>query len=142
MVQALQPERILNQTPLFQIKLILQNTEQQALEIPGLTLIPLPIEETTAPFDLVLSMKEGRDHLVGTVTYNKALFDTTTITQLLQRFQTLLENIVSDPDTPIADLNLLTEEEKNQLTQVQMPAGVALSQKNLERLMLELGSLS
>ncbi|MFG6107725.1 amino acid adenylation domain-containing protein [Leptothoe sp. EHU-05/26/07-4] len=142
LVQALQPERALNQTPLFQIKLILQNTEESSLEIPGLTLVPLQIDETTAPFDLILSFKEGRHGLTGTLTYNKSLFESTTIDQLLQRFENLLEKIIDAPDTALTDINLLSDIERKQLAQVQVAENMTLSQQDLEGLMLELNNLS
>jgi len=49
--------------------------------------------------------------------YNTDLFDKDTISQFLAHFQTLLKEIVANPDFPIADLPLLSNAESHQLLQ-------------------------
>src|SRR5262249_50539923 len=47
--------------------------------------------------------------------YRAELFEAATIERMASHFQILLESIVADPDTPIADLSLLTSSERRQL---------------------------
>ncbi len=115
LVEALQPERDLSHTPLFQTAFALQNAPMEALELPGLTLTPLDVDTGTAKFDLMLVMAERPDGLSGVVEYNTDLFDTATIRRMVGHFQTLLTGIVSDPEQPISHLPLLTEREQQQL---------------------------
>ncbi len=115
LVEALQPERDLSHTPLFQVMFILQNAPMPKVELPGLTLSPLSTETSTAKFDLTLSMEKTVDGLVGSWEYNTDLFDAETITRMTGHFQTLLEEIVAHPEQQIAELPLLTEVERHQL---------------------------
>ncbi|MDB6447179.1 condensation domain-containing protein, partial [Pseudomonas sp. 21TX0197] len=56
-VEALQPERSLGHSPLFQAMLVLGNTPQdQALALPGLSLTPLAPATGTTQFDVSLSL--------------------------------------------------------------------------------------
>jgi len=115
LVNALQPERDLSHTPLFQVMFILQNAPMEALELPGLTLSQLEVGTGVATFDLTLAIGEGPDGLSGALEYNTDLFDAATIQRMVGHFQTLLEGIVADPDQPISTLPLLTETEGHQL---------------------------
>ena len=114
-VEALQPERDLSHTPLFQVMFGLQNTPVEPLELPGLTLSPMEFETGVAMFDLTLMMAESPEGLVASFEYNSDLFDRATIIRLAQHFQILLEAILADPDRPISQLPLTSETERRQL---------------------------
>ncbi|ACK67014.1 amino acid adenylation domain protein [Rippkaea orientalis PCC 8801] len=113
-VETLQPERTLDQTPLFQVLLVFQNTPISSLELPGITLTPLDLYEGEAKFDLVLFIEETDDGIEGTWKYKSNLFKATTITQLSTHFQTLLNSIVNNSNLTIEDLEMKTEAEKHQ----------------------------
>nr|AXN93624.1 PuwG [Symplocastrum muelleri NIVA-CYA 644] len=114
-VEALQPERNLSYSPLFQVMFILQNTPMGELELPGLTLTPLEIETGIAKFDLTLSMQETPQGIMGTWEYNSDLFEADTIDRMAVHFQNLLSAIVADPSQEIARLQFLSETERQQL---------------------------
>jgi len=97
--------------PLSQVMFVLQNVPSQPLELPGLTVSSLEIDNGTADFDLFLSMFESGENLSGVLKYNTDLFDHTTITLMLNQFQLLLESIVENPDQPLSSLPLLTQTE-------------------------------
>ncbi|MBD1806974.1 hypothetical protein H6F98_16165 [Microcoleus sp. FACHB-SPT15] len=103
-VQQLVNSLNLVQTPLSQVMFALQNVPKQPLKLSGLTVSSLDIENGTADFDLSLSMVEGAQELTGVFKYNTDLFDDATITQMLGHFQTLLEEIVANPEQPISSL--------------------------------------
>ncbi|HOR01629.1 MAG TPA: condensation domain-containing protein, partial [Anaerolineae bacterium] len=86
-VDALQPERDLSRTPLFQVMLTLQNTAPQAPELPGLALSPEPAFGGAAKFDLTLTLAEAAEELRGTLEYCTDLYDAATIERLLGHFQ-------------------------------------------------------
>ena len=67
LVEALQPERDLSHTPLFQVMFVLQNAPMSEVELTGLTVSSLPIETTTAKFDLTLSMENTNHWTSGRV---------------------------------------------------------------------------
>ncbi|MEA5561957.1 non-ribosomal peptide synthase/polyketide synthase [Planktothrix agardhii] len=127
LVEALQPERDLSHTPLFQVAFVLQNTPKSEIAMTGLTVTDLPPENTTAKFDLTLAMVNTDDGLKGVWEYNTDLFESSTIERLSGHFLNLLGGIVANPQARISQLPLLTESETNQLliewnnTQVDYP---------------------
>ncbi|MFO0165964.1 MAG: amino acid adenylation domain-containing protein, partial [Microcystis sp.] len=127
LVEALQPERDLSHTPLFQVAFVLQNTPKSEIAMTGLTVTDLPPENTTAKFDLTLAMVSTDDGLKGVWEYNTDLFESSTIERLSGHFLNLLGGIAANPQARISQLPLLTESETNQLliewnnTQVDYP---------------------
>ena len=115
LVEELQPERDRSRTPLFQVMFVLQNTPTSALELPGLTVNSLNINNGTAKFDLTLFIMETAQGLRASLEYNTDLFNAATITRMLGNFQTLLEGIVANPQQRLLDLPLLTAAEQHQL---------------------------
>ncbi|QDL09660.1 non-ribosomal peptide synthetase [Brasilonema octagenarum UFV-E1] len=115
LVEALQPERDLSYTPLFQVMFALQNASTSQVELTGLTVTPLITEGTTAKFDLTLIMQNTATGLVGFWEYNTDLFDASTIERLTGHFVTLLEGIIANPQQQISQLPLLTAAEQQQL---------------------------
>ncbi|MEH2092715.1 condensation domain-containing protein [Nostoc sp.] len=75
LVEALQPERDLSHTPLFQTMFVLLNAPMSEIELTELSISGLPIGITTAKFDLTLSMENTPIGLFGGWEYNTDLFD-------------------------------------------------------------------
>ncbi|MBR8837984.1 MAG: amino acid adenylation domain-containing protein [Stigonema ocellatum SAG 48.90 = DSM 106950] len=115
LVEALQPQRDLSHTPLFQVTFLFQNAPMSPVELTGLTVSPLVLESTTAKFDLTLAMENTNSGLVGVWEYNTDLFDSSTIERMAGHFHTLLEAIVANPKERISQLPMLTEVERQQL---------------------------
>ncbi|MBD2128005.1 non-ribosomal peptide synthetase [Microcoleus sp. ZQ-A2] len=115
LVEALQPERSLSHTPLFQVMFILQTAPLEPLELPGVTLTPLKMPGVTAKFDLTLYLRETEQGLTGAFEYSTDLFDEATIARMVEHFQSLLEGIVANPAQRLSELPLLTEAEQYQL---------------------------
>ena len=115
LVEALQPQRDLSHTPLFQVMFALQNAPISEVELAGLTISSLPAESATAKFDLSLSMQNTAGGLVGVWEYSTDLFDPSTIERMTGHFQTLLEGIVANPMQRISQLPLLTQIAQHQL---------------------------
>jgi alpha-ketoglutarate-dependent taurine dioxygenase len=129
LVEALQPERKLSQTPLFQVLFVLQNAPIPPVELPGLTLTPLEVDNGASKFDLVLFMQETEAGIIASWKYNADLFDSSTITKLSRYFETLLASIVAQPDARINTLDILTESEKMAQVQEQQQRQEANRQK-------------
>ena len=115
LVEELQPERSLSHNPLFQVMFVLQNAPMGKLELPGLTLTPLELENITSKFDLTLSINETSLGLQCHWEYNSDLFAAATIHQMAEHFQILLEGIVASPQASVESLPLLTNTELHQL---------------------------
>jgi len=115
LVEALQPQRDMSHTPLFQVAFALQNAPMETLALPGLALTPVELDTGTAKFDLTLTMAERPDGLGGAIEYNTDLFDAATIRRMVGHFQILLQGIVAHPRLPISRLPLLREAERQEL---------------------------
>ncbi|WP_375501123.1 amino acid adenylation domain-containing protein [uncultured Nostoc sp.] len=114
-VEALQPQRSLAYSPLFQVMFVLQNTPMSELELPGCTWCELNQERTIARFDLTLTITETSQGLVGSWDYSTDLFDGSTIERMAAHFQNLLSAIVENPVTAVSELPLLSAAERHQL---------------------------
>ena len=110
LVEELQPERDLSRSPLFQVKLVLQNVPQESLRLGGLQLSRVEVERETAKFDLMLTLAEG-DGLSGVLEFNTDLFDSERMERLLQHFEVLLQGIIAEPQRRLPELPLLGAEE-------------------------------
>ena len=114
-VNELNPERVLSNSPLFQVMLVLQDYPLPAVEMPGLSVELLDIHTGTAKFDLTLELQERKGRLVGWFEYDNELFEVETIARMAGHFQTLLEGAVKDPDRRVSELPLLAEAERHSL---------------------------
>ncbi len=112
LVDALQPERDLSHSPLFQAAFSWQNIPMQARRLEGLTVAPVELESGVAQFDLLLTMEERGEIITGNMDYNADLFDASTIQRMMGHYQRLLEGAVAHLDTPVNRLPLLTPEEE------------------------------
>nr|QEO74753.1 AMP-dependent synthetase and ligase [uncultured bacterium] len=115
LVRAINPQRDLSHTPLFQVMLILQNAPLDYLTFSDLKMEPLQTDNRTAKFDLTFTLIERDDRLYGSMEYNTDLFDRSTIARMLEHFQTLLAAVAADPDNHIGYYSLIGEEEERQI---------------------------
>ena len=111
LVEVLKPERSLDHAPLFQVKLVLQNTPRSTLQLPsGLTLSWLPVEGSAAREDLLLNAVEGNAGITLTFKYNADLFDATTIARLAGAFEQVLRRVAAEPEARLGDLDAMLAE--------------------------------
>jgi non-ribosomal peptide synthetase component F len=83
------------------------------IENHPLPMQPWKINRRTAPFDLALNMGELNGQIACSIFYNSLLFDTESVSVLMHRYKTLLEQVVEHPQTVISKLSLLDEQEQN-----------------------------
>ncbi|MFE9495174.1 amino acid adenylation domain-containing protein [Streptomyces collinus] len=110
----LEPQRDLSTTPVFQVMFDLvagEGTDGPAL--PGVTAAPVPAAGRIARFDLTLHLTERADgSLHGSLEYATALFDGATAERVTAHYTALLAAVAAAPDTPVADLDLLSAAER------------------------------
>ena len=78
LVEHLQPVRDLSRTPVFQVMLALQNDPVPEMELPGLTAAPYRVDNPTAKYDLVFTLREEAATIGGVLEYNRDLFEPAT----------------------------------------------------------------
>jgi amino acid adenylation domain-containing protein len=115
LLEKLQPERDTSYSPLFQVALTLQNFPRQSVELGGLKLTPVASSSRVAKSDMHLAIEDSPDRIHGIWEYNTDLFEAATITRMIGQLQTLLKNIVENPDQEIEKIELSTENENREL---------------------------
>jgi amino acid adenylation domain-containing protein len=114
-VEITKPLRSLAHTPIFQVMVEWQSTDDATLDLPGLRLAPLPIPYRAAKFDLELDLGEVGDRLVGGLGYATALFDRDTIERHAGYLRQALAAMVADERQAVDHINLLSPAERRQL---------------------------
>ncbi|GAA0583927.1 amino acid adenylation domain-containing protein [Kribbella sandramycini] len=122
LVEVLNPVRSTAHHPLFQVSLALQNNEQPAFALPGLSVAHEPVLLGTSRFDLFLSLTErneddGTGRLTGVAEYATDLFEPATIQLLMERWQHLLGQLLAEPTAPLAAADVLGQHERALLSQ-------------------------
>ena len=106
----------LSYSPLFQVTFVFEEeVPLEKVDLSALTASPWVLENNQGKFDLTLFLKPTCYGLEGIWAYNTDLFNADTIARLNQHFQTLLAGIVVCPTQSIAELPLLTAQERQQL---------------------------
>ncbi|HEY2515808.1 MAG TPA: amino acid adenylation domain-containing protein, partial [Polyangiaceae bacterium] len=116
LVEALQIERDVSRSPLFQAMFALQNAPFEGVSLAGATVTPVVVAADCARFDLTLSLQEQGDAIVGALEYNTDLFDRATVARLGSHYLALLEAVAADPRRHVASLPLLSAAERQQIT--------------------------
>uniref|UniRef100_UPI0018F46CFC condensation domain-containing protein n=1 Tax=Streptomyces sp. N35 TaxID=2795730 RepID=UPI0018F46CFC len=115
LVELLSPDRTTAYQPLFQVMLAWQ-FGWSPIELPGLTVTPLPLGTDTAKFDLFFNIvpdTSGRAY--GRLEYATELFDHSTAEALVDRFVRVLSQVAADPGKRIGGVDVLSDEERSRL---------------------------
>ncbi|MFL5383082.1 MAG: non-ribosomal peptide synthase/polyketide synthase, partial [Longimicrobiaceae bacterium] len=126
-VERVQPARSLAHTPLFQVMFAWQSAPRRQLELPGLAQASLgpaprpgsapgpepgPEPQTTAKFDLMLSLGEAGGRIAGGVEYATSLFERETVGRWLGYLRRVLEAMAADDGASVERLPMLSEGER------------------------------
>jgi amino acid adenylation domain-containing protein len=114
LVEALQPERDLTSTPLFQVMIVFDPPLPE-VDLPGLQLEQIDLAGAAPKFDLILFLKQRDGELIARFEYNTARLDHETVQRLARHFHTLLVNALAHAETHISDLELMTKAEEQHL---------------------------
>jgi amino acid adenylation domain-containing protein len=114
-VEELKPQRSLSYAPLFQVMFVLQNVPTSDMELPGLKVSFPEIERKISLFDLMMSLEETPECIVGTLEYSTDLFESATIERMGENLKVLIEGILENPQQKIRELPLLTDREEKRL---------------------------
>jgi amino acid adenylation domain-containing protein len=115
LVEALEPQRALNRSPIFQAAFQLRNVPVVRIQLPGVALETYQFGELSAKLDLSFDLVEKPEGLVTNIAYSTHLFDEATIARMADHWRTLLEGIVANPEQRVSTLPLLTPQERQQI---------------------------
>jgi len=111
----LEPERVGNRTPLFQVFFVVEEAPRRTLEFPGLRIEQVPVALEAAKFDLTLIVQTDGRHLLVHFEYDVDLFDAATLERALDHYANLLRAGLVEPEAPLAELEMLGAGERHQL---------------------------
>ncbi|MDR0217265.1 MAG: amino acid adenylation domain-containing protein, partial [Enterobacteriaceae bacterium] len=114
-VEALQPERSLSYSPIFQVMLALDNTPVQAQTSADLQISRLDLASRSAHFDLLLLLTETDDGLTGGLEYAADLFDAATAERMVGYLVNILTAMTADAAEVVTRLPMLPASERQQL---------------------------
>jgi amino acid adenylation domain-containing protein len=108
LVEALQPERNLSHSALFQVFFNMLNLGDHRFELPGCVAEHVPMPEVESKFDLTLYVRDQHEGLHCTLVYNTELFGQERMVEMLEQWHQLLAQIVAQPDERIDRYSLVT----------------------------------
>ena len=116
-VAALQPERNLSYSPLFQVMLNWRDRDDipQSIGLPGTTAEPLLAHSQVSKFDLCFHVIDGGDSFEWEMEYSTDLFDDIRIERMVGHLGMLLKGAVANPGQRLAEFPLLTSAERKQI---------------------------
>ena len=113
-VNVLRPSRDVSRTPLFQILLNVLNAPVTPIELEGVVTEVLIIDRGASQFDLSVALDAAITRTIS-FEYSSDLFDRSTIERLAGHFLAVLAAVAADPEQPIRDIELLSDEERAEL---------------------------
>ncbi len=117
-VEALQPHRSLDRTPLFQVMLVLHNEPRSELRLPGLTVTRENEVDEQSIVDLWVSLEERGEEIVGSVNYAAELFDRSTIEHWMRCLTVLLRAmVIHGRRGRLGELKILSEMERRHIVE-------------------------
>ncbi|MET0396913.1 MAG: AMP-binding protein, partial [Longimicrobiaceae bacterium] len=143
LVEELDVERSLAHTPLFQETFALgRSAAHEALALGELAVDPFGEGEGVAKFDLELVLQDTGDALAGTLTHRAALFEAATVARMAGHLETLLRSMAEHPSRRLAEVSLLSGDERAQVLEAWNPAAPELPRGSVHELFAEQAALT
>lgn len=121
LIEELHLKRSMNRNPLFDISMVLQNTKISEDFSSNSNLGNITVDaysegqNVVSKFDLTFTFEESDDKLHPSIEYNSDVYNKETAERLLDHLEQLFTAAILSPSTPLAALDYLTKEEKQQL---------------------------
>lgn len=100
------------------------------VEWQGLRIEPYELAEEEGQFDITLAMWESGGSVHGAFKYDTDLFDAETIHRLAESYLQLLRAIGDDPGRSIAELTMLSDEQRSELLKLGAPGASAIKSED------------
>lgn len=119
LVEALQPQRSLSHTPLFQVMFNHQRRDIQALSsIEGLAIGIAELDDKSAQYELTLDTIETESGEISIrFSYAKELFKAETIAGIAEHYHRILTVLVENTEQAVGNISCLSKAEHKQLAQ-------------------------
>jgi amino acid adenylation domain-containing protein len=148
LVEELHPQRDLTRSPLFQVKLVLQqrpsspvNARPAGSEPSGLRIGGYDFDHLYIKLWLNLMLEESGGQIEGSMKYCADLFDQTTIERLCGQVKLALMGMAEGGERRLGQLELITAGEREQLLSQERPVQEADSQRCVDEMFSHLARL-
>jgi amino acid adenylation domain-containing protein len=112
LVGALQPDRDLARTPVFQAFFSFLRAPQLDIDVSGVNVEVVPTEAIAARFDLELSLQENSDGTIdGLLIYDRRYFRPATARTIASLYISLLDRVTREPKTDLWTIPLMSDSE-------------------------------
>lgn len=109
LVGALDPQRDLHRTPLFQVFFNYLNMQLAPSHIPGLHIEPFFDFEVESKFDFTFYLHEREKSISLLLVYNTNLFDDSRMSAMLEQYVGLLQQVCDAPNRLVWEYSLISE---------------------------------
>ncbi|MGG1878421.1 amino acid adenylation domain-containing protein, partial [Paenibacillus cisolokensis] len=124
LVEEVQVQRDMSRHPIFDVMLVLQNNEEEAMDAQGLTLGDLDDKQSSAKFDLTVNITATPEGYTVRWEYVKDLFRPESIARLAVHYEQLMQLLTQAPNRRLRELQLVTEEERQELIRMSSEASI------------------
>ncbi len=131
LVREVQADRSGDYAPVFQTMFILQNFPLEELDLAGVTVSPLEIEDSIARYDLTVEIYPHRGELNVFFDYRTDLYDDESIATLQTSFLHVLDAVISHPEKTVETVSLLPDNELRTAAMVGNPPMATLPDRSL-----------
>lgn len=108
-VEAVNPERRLNQNPLYNVALLLQNFPEQLFQDKNLTATQEPVDLEAAQLDLRFEAEFNGRNLALLCEYKTELYTASKIQQLLASYRSVMEMLLKNPGAKLSEFRIADE---------------------------------
>jgi amino acid adenylation domain-containing protein len=116
MVEDAQLTRDMSRTPLFDVAIVLQNTELGAVNADtGFSLSQLELPLKSTKYDLTFSFAESDKGLLLNLEYNSDLYDETLAQQMIGHLRNLMLSLTSQPSVPFSTVSVMDVKEQGEV---------------------------
>jgi amino acid adenylation domain-containing protein len=131
-VDAVRPDRSTAHSPIHQVVFALEDAHPARFDLAGVSAEVTEVDFGSSRADLGVSVTPVAGRLRVCAEYRTDLFTAGTVTALLNQFGVLLGHALAEPDRPVTQLPLLTDEQRQRMlfdwndTAAEFPADVAV----------------
>ncbi|WDZ54630.1 non-ribosomal peptide synthetase/type I polyketide synthase [Paenibacillus polymyxa] len=115
-VTKLNVKRDSSRNPLFTVMFNIVPSDEHIMEHRGeLKYSKYPVESKTSKFDLTFQLIPDGHNIILWMEYATRLFKKETVERLVQHYFNILEEITSNPEKKLSEINMLSQEEKERI---------------------------
>lgn len=109
LVDIIQPERLINENPIFQILFAWQNTPRPPINFKGVQQERIMVKDCVSALNITCYMWENEGKLQGEIEFNSDVLERETIVILKNNFIKIVEEIIENPQNQISKISCISD---------------------------------